>query len=365
MKRSWLAASLLLAAISSLPARVARADDDASAQALVLFNEALAIVHQAKTTGDSHELDDAIRKFLAAYRLAPRPHALFNAALTEQRVGRLADALHHFRLLLRNPACDAALIVQIEKHISDLEEKVAVIQLEAPAGADIAIDGALLGEKAPLVDPIDLMPGKHSIETRMNASASIEIDAAAGTKQTVRIGFGSPPVASPTPATIASAQPQPPSSASSPASSFATEPASAIEPDSSHAHASFWSTRRTIAVAVAGAGVVSLVLSGVFQGRSSADQDSASGLRAHLLPSDCSGPDGSMGLPDCAALHDAYAAQDRDETVSRVFLGVGVGGVLVGAALFFWPQPAAPTHTAVLVPFASSQGGGLRLQGDL
>jgi hypothetical protein len=360
MKGSWLAASLVMAAAASLPARVVRADGDGPAEAQALFNQGLALVRQAKTSSDPHDLDDAIGKFLAAYRLAPRPHALFNAAITEQRIGRFADAAHHYRQLLHNPACDASLVAQIQKHLADASEKVAVIELEAPPGADIAIDGALLGDKAPLADPIDLMPGKHSIETRMNASASIEIDVLAGTKQTVRIGFAAPPTASPPEAAPTSLQP--PSQAPASPSSSGPEAALAASPDTGHGQPAFWSTRRMIGVAVAGAGVVSFVLSGVFQAQSSSDQNSANSIRGMLGTSDCNGPNPKS---QCTALNDAYSSQDRNQTISRVFLGAGIGGVLVGAALFFWPQPAAATRTAVLVPFASSQGAGVRIEGDL
>jgi hypothetical protein len=205
------------------------------------------------------------------------------------------------------------------------------------------------------------MPGKHSIETRMNASASIEIDVLAGTKQTVRIGFAAPSAASPADASPATVQPAPaPSPVASSAGAEAAVPA--VSPDTGHAHPSFWTTRRAIGVAVAGVGVVSFVLSGVFQAQSSSDQNHASSLRSQLGPSDCNGPNPKS---QCSALSDAYSAQDRDLTLSRVFLGAGIGGVLVGGALFFWPQPAPAAHAAVVEPFALPHGGGLRIQGDL
>lgn len=357
MRRLWLAAFLLLPAATVFPERFALADPDAAAQAQVIFNEALALVARAKTGGDARVYDEAIGKFLAAYRLSPRPNALFNAALTEEKIGRPADAMHHFRQLSHNPACGPVLAAQIDKHLAELGGKVAVIQLDAPAGADIAVDGGLTGEKAPLPDPIDLLPGKHTIEARMNVSASIEIDAVAGTKQTLRIGFGAPP-AEPQ----AAAPTQGPLLAASSTGTANAEATTRAGEDTGQGGPPFWNTRRVLGLSVAGLGVASLVLSAVFESQSSSDKDKASSIRAGLSPSSCYGPV-PAAASDCASLNDAYSGQNRDEDLSRVFLGVGVGAAVAGAALFFWPQ-SAPARASV-APFPVRQGAGLALQGEL
>jgi hypothetical protein len=324
-----------------------------------LFDEGLALLAKPKAPGDAHAYDDAIAKFLAAYRMSPRPNALFNAALTEEKIGRPADAIHHFRQLSHNPACTAELKSQIEKHIADLSAKVATVVLDAPAGADIAIDGAATGDRAPLSDPIDLLPGRHTIEAKLGVSASIEIDAVAGTKQTLRIGLVAPPAAS------QPAAPAPPTLASTPpgnAASVDGQPPPGPPADGSAPPAPFWSTRRTVGVVIAGAGAGSLVASALFQVASSHQRDQAASLGATLGPSGCTGPTASA-MATCASLNDAFAAQDRDEDLSRVFLATGIAGVALGAVVVLWPQ-AAPARTA-LVPFTVRQGAGLQLEGEL
>jgi hypothetical protein len=322
-----------------------------------LFDEGLALLAKPKAPGDTHAYDDAIAKFLAAYRTFPRPNALFNAALTEEKIGRSADAIHHFRQLSHNPACTAELKSQIEKHIADLSAKVATVVLDAPAGADIAIDGAATGDRAPLTDPIDLLPGRHTIEAKLGVSASIEIDAVAGTKQTLRIGLVAPPAAS------QPAPPSPPSLPSTPPSSAATvdgQPPPGPPADWSAPPAPFWSTRRTVGVVIAGAGAASLVASAIFQVASSHQRDQAASIGGKLGPSGCYGP---SVMATCASLNDAFAAQDRDEDLSRVFLATGIAGVALGAVVVLWPQ-AAPARTA-LVPFTVRQGAGLQVEGEL
>jgi hypothetical protein len=359
MKGRWPAASILLVAACLSASGPAQAEPDAAAQAQALFDEGLALLAKPKAPGDTRAYDGAIAKFLAAYRTFPRPNALFNAALTEEKIGRPADAIRHFRELSHNPACSAELTSQIEKHVADLSAKVATILLDAPAGADIAIDGVPTGDRAPLPDPIDLSPGRHTIEAKLVVSASIEIDAVAGTKQTLRIGLVAPPGSS-----AAGSQPAqaatpplpgvlPPGPANADAQALAGPgPDSTLTP--------FWSARRTVGVVVAGAGVASLVASGILQAASSHQRDQAASIRTTLGPSSCYGPSPSAS---CASLNDAFAAQDRDENLSRVFLGAGIAGVALGAVIVLWPQ-AAPARTA-LVPFPVRQGAGLQLQGEL
>jgi hypothetical protein len=355
-QRTILAVAILTGIVLASPGRVAFADEDPSSKAEVLFKEGLALVEQATPDGDPHKLEEATRKFLAAYGLDPRPNALFNAALTEQKLNRPADAIHHFRQILRNPACDSKLTAQVGKHITELAAKVATIQLEAPAGAEIVIDGASVGEKAPLADPIDLMPGKHAIQARMNGSTSIEVDAIAGTSRVLRIEKAMGPAQpSLVPAPTSSATPQPA------ASTAPTEPPAAMDARGPESRPTFWTTRRKWGVGVAGVGVASLVVSGVFQAQSGSDKDRANSIRTGLGSSDCFG---TSPRPACGSLRDAYAAQDRDLALSRVFLGVGVVGVAAGAAMFLWPNSSSTVHTAI-APFAVPHGGGLELHGDL
>jgi hypothetical protein len=363
MKRRRPAASVLLVATCLAASAVARADPDAAAQAQALFDEGLTLLAKPKAPGDAHAYEDAIAKFLAAYRLSPRPNALFNAALTEEKIARPADAIRHFRQLAHNPACSAELRSQIEKHIADLSAKVATVLLDAPAGADIAVDGAPTGDRAPLPDPIDLSPGRHTIEAKLGVSASIEIDAVAGTKQTLRIGLVAPPSPPSTerqpaptaPSSLPSAPPHDPASVDA-------QPLPGPTADSMAIRTPFWSTRRTVGVVIAGAGVASLVASGVFQVTSSHQRDQAAAIGGMLGPSSCYGPSPSAPT-SCASLNDAFAAQNRDEDLSRVFLAAGIAGVALGAVIVLWPQ-AAPARTAI-VPVPMRQGAGLQLEGEL
>jgi hypothetical protein len=323
-----------------------------------LFDEGLALLAKPKAPGDAHAYDDAIAKFLAAYRMSPRPNALFNAALTEEKIGRPADALRHFRQLSHNPACSPDLRSQIEKHVADLSAKVATVVLDAPSGAEIAVDGAPTGDRAPLPDPIDLPPGRHTIEAKLGVSASIEIDAVAGTRQTLRIGLVAPPAAS------QAAPPAPASPPLAPSASTArvdAQPLPSPVQDSAATQTPFWSTRRTVGVVIAGAGAASLVASAIFQVASSHQRDQAASIGGMLGPSGCYGSTPST-MATCGSLSDAFAAQDRDEDLSRGFLAAGIAGVVLGAVVVLWPQ--GPSRTA-LVPFPVRQGAGLQVEGQL
>jgi hypothetical protein len=325
----------------------------------VLFDEGLALLAKPKAPGDVHAYEDAIAKFLAAYRMSPRPNALFNAALTEEKIGRPADAIRHFRQLSHNPACSGELRSQIEKHVAELSAKVATVVLDAPAGAEIAVDGAPTGDRAPLPDPIDLLPGRHTIEAKLGVTASIEIDAVAGTRQTLRIGLVAPPAASQPAAPAPSA---PPSTPPASTASVDGQPLPSPGADSTAIQTPFFSTRRTIGVAIAGAGAASLVASAIFQVESSHQRDQAASIGGKLGPSGCYGPTPS-GMATCGSLSDAFAAQDRNEDLSRGFLAAGIAGVVLGAVVVLWPQ-AGPARTAV-VPFTVRQGAGLQVEGEL
>jgi hypothetical protein len=360
MKRRGPAASVFLLAACLATVGIARASDpDPAAQAQVLFDEGLALLAKPKGPGDAHAYDDAVTKFLAAYRMSPRPNALFNAALTEEKISRPADAIRHFRQLSHNPACSTELRSQIEKHVADLSSKVATIVLDAPAGAEIAVDGASTGDRAPLTDPIDLLPGRHTIEAKLGVSASIEIDAVAGTRQTLRIGLVAPPAASQPPPTAPSSLPSGPSANTSVVD---PQPLPGPTADSTASQVPFWSTRRTVGVVIAGAGAASLVASAIFQVASSHQRDQAASIGGMLGPSGCYGPAPSA-TTTCASLNDAFAAQDRDEDLSRGFLAAGIAGVALGAVVVLWPQ-AGPARTAV-VPFTVRQGAGLQVEGEL
>jgi hypothetical protein len=357
MGRIFPALAILTGAALLSQGRVAFADPESSAKAEVLFKEGLVLVQQGTAEGDSRKLEEATRKFLTAYGFDPRPNALFNAALTEQKLNRPAEAIHHFRQILHNPACDSKLTAQVGKHIAELAPNVATIQLDAPPGAEILVDGASLGEKAPLADPIDLMPGRHAIQARSNGATSIEIDALAGTKQVLRIETATPPgPTSSAPVTTSSQPPRPIESAPS------NEPRAAVDQPAAESSPPFWTTRRKLAVGVAGVGVASLVVSGIFGAESNSDKNQANSIKSGLNLDGCTG---AMPPSACSALNSAYAAQDREWTLSRVFLGVGIAGIAAGAALFLWPQSSAGAPHTTVAPLALPHGGGLQLRGEL
>ncbi|WP_437339081.1 hypothetical protein [Sorangium sp. So ce394] len=154
---------------------------------------------------DAGRFEDARTAFLQVYALKRHPAVLLNLGQSELRSNHLEDAGKHLQQFLREhttatPDQRAA----AEKALADVKRRTGFIIVTADAnGADISVDGVLVG-KAPLLDPVFVPPGKHTLfATYQDRSATVQVDAKVGTATpaTLTLGTtGAPAAAAPTPA---------------------------------------------------------------------------------------------------------------------------------------------------------------------
>lgn len=332
--RSRLVMGILAGAAVLATAAPSRADDavvkrDAQAR----FEEGI-----ARVKGGDYE--GARVSFKQAYAVLRKPEILWNLALAEQKSGHVVDAITHFKQVQREvPAGpDRA---SAAKHVTDLLPLTAHIDVVAPSGMQVSLDGTALGV-APLGDTLDVEVGRHHIEIRSAQGATKSADADAVVGQTAHVSFLTGE-SSPVPAAAAVPSPtdaQPPSPA----------PGADVPADTS-GHRDFWDARGVTVVSLGGLAVISAGMGLAFGVVAGNDASTASTLRTQNP--NCSG----FSTPGCQQLqsttqsqHSAYVTSEAFWITSAVFAAGAVG------AWFLWPKPA-PSGAAASVRVVPAVGG--------
>jgi hypothetical protein len=227
-------AALLLAASSALlGSSVARAEekDAVTEMARRRFQEGVKFFDQKR-------YEEARGAFLQAYALKRHPALLLNLAQSEIRSGHPAEAARHFAGYLREASNASALERgEAEKGLREARAKLARIQISAPVGADVIVDGESVGQ-APIADPVDVTPGTHNIEARLaGKSASTTVSVMVSRLAAATLTFDSapppqppPPPAAPPPSAEPQTTPAPAPPPSEPELAPAPEPTKDAEP---------------------------------------------------------------------------------------------------------------------------------------
>ncbi|AKU94742.1 hypothetical protein AKJ09_01406 [Labilithrix luteola] len=321
---------VLTAALVTCIALPASAQEDPrKAQAEALFQEGLKL-------HDKDRESEAVEKYQKAYATYPSPNILLNLAVSEKILGQNVKALRHFREAVRNPLLNPKGLPMAKKAIAELEPKVARVDVRGPAGLVVKVDGEEL--RLPLAEPLDLEPGT------VVATGTLDSERYEGR---VLASVGSVTTLEMKPSSSGAA------TSSSPASTSSTT--TNVEPPPVVREKSFWDTGRIAGVAAFGVGLVGVGAGVLFASKASDDKDKADAFQNELGPSGCSG----VGSPKCGEWHDARDSQDRNATLSTVFVISGAVVAATGVALFVWPRKEAP-H---VVPAVSRDGGGLTLFG--
>jgi hypothetical protein len=346
----WGMVTAALVFTASMPAR---ADDDkANREAEARFKEGL-------TRVKNKDYDAARLSFAQAYAVLHRPLILWNLALAEEKCNRPLEALGHFRQVAREAPGDADR-GNAQKHVDTLLGQVARIDVQAPAGTVLALDGAEGAGTAPLGDPLDVMPGHHVIAAKMAAGATktSDVDAVAG--QVAHVSFVAD---APTPAAIVVALP---STAPAAAPSSATAQTEAL-PASVPADVpprSFWTPRTISVTALGGVAVVAAGFGAFFAIKSQNAKSTVTGYQnRHKALSFCTVMPGVAAPSDCGPWNDAVNTQNRNADISDA-LYFAAGALAVGAVVswFFWPK-AGPAKAAWVVPEVGPGNAGVEAGG--
>ena len=302
MRRS-LTTLIFLAAIAA--PTTSRADDPRREQAAVLIDAGAKLHAQADEAG-------ALAKFEEAYRIYPSANVLYNIAREKQLLGRETDAARDFRKCRRDPLLDPKALPMIDQWIGELETKVGRLNVDAPAGAAVFVDGQQVEFRSP--DPIDVAPGHHHLEARSEGkTAAADVDARAGEQQNVSL----------------------------------KSTGNTVEPPKTEEHAKAFPPP-TGAIILGGVGLVGLGL-GVGFGLVSSSKNS------DFNNQNCS----VVGSTSCVDLHDA---SHLDGTISVI--GYVAGGVLLASGVVWWlVAPRRVTTSVALAPITGPGVGGLQLRG--
>jgi hypothetical protein len=246
-----------------------------------------------------------------------------------RRDDKLQAAYDQLRLCA-SPACPAIVRDDCARRLDELDKVTPSIVFEAKDGAGhdlnavkVTVDGKLLtdnlGGTALAVDP---GPHAFTFEVAGQAPVTQQFVLHEGEKNRIeRVVIGAPPLAA---QGGVAAQPSPEAAAAAPG------------PDT---------TRRTIGIVTAGAGVVLLGVFGVFEAKA-ASKDSDSKAAAVS-------PDPTVQATTGSLYDSAKSAQ----TIGYVMGGVGLAAVATGAVLFF-TSGAPSTEKAASLRFAPRVGPG-------
>lgn len=269
--------------------------------------------------------------FAREYELLPRTSTLLNLALAELNSGHPLEAVKHMRMFIAAVDAPQDKVDEVRtKMLPRAEAQIGRLQIDAPSGARVFVDGVDVG-MAPLPDPVDVLPGTHEIVVKLGAdSDTTRVPVAAGDVSRVRVmvmkgGASTPqPAPSPTPSSAPPPSVAPPQAKDAPV---------APPPPSSSA------TRTKVVIVIAGGAIVSTVVAVIFDSASRGDRSDADSLRAQLVNnSACVPPSGQPIPPQCGALRDAVSSQNTHQKLAAGFY-IGGGALAVGAIAtwFLWP----------------------------
>jgi hypothetical protein len=178
-----------IAVIPLVLCRAARADGASGVSATLL---------QGGTLYRARDYEGARQAFARAFELEPSAGTLFDLALAELQSGRPAESARHLRDYLVRPDAQVDKSDAIRtRWLPQARARVAHVQIQAPNGVEIVVDGQHLGVTP--TDDLELDGGQHSIVARKGRwSQEVTVIARAGDSVSMHIE-----VAETTPANIA------------------------------------------------------------------------------------------------------------------------------------------------------------------
>jgi hypothetical protein len=354
MKRGACATILLLACAIAAP-RVARADGvlapAARSDARQRYSKGIELYTRALRTHDRATFEAAYLEFVQAFAIYPDDKVLWNLAVSANDTGRYVEALKYFRTFDEHQhalATEAhAQHAALRGYMESLSSKTSQLDVAAPTGARVLVDGTVVGT-APLRTPIDVLPGAHDVAVdEAGTLAHMSVDAAAGERKRVRIGFveaPSAPVVQPAPTlTVAVAPAQVP-----------------VRDVVATHHPSFFTTRNTLVVGLAAGTVAAVVTGTLFSVGARNNASTETTVSGQLGSAAC------PGAPQCASLSRAASdrASDYNAATGLFITGGALAATGVALLLFLHDAPSTSSDGAVHVtPSVTPSTAGLQLTG--
>jgi hypothetical protein len=342
---TFAAITLLGAAAGAQPAKPAA--DGTIAEARARFEEGLKL-------GEAGDHEAARLKFNQAWALIKTSSVLYNLARAEHSSNHPVESLDHFRAFSKLPddgKITPTMRQRANEYIAELSKKVGQIEVEAPSGARITVDGRQVDMASG--DPIAVMPGKHVVEATADGrvrSANVECTAGIIVK-----------------AKLVEETRAAPASAGGAAPALTPEKPVTDERSKDEASSGFWTAGRIVGTSIAALGVAGIGTGIGFHFAATSADDDIDRIKTELGPNSetaCNGNATQFGTK-CAELSAALDNRDTRETLRAAFL-VGGGALLVGGlVVFLVSAPSASKHSqgTVIVPVLSAGQAGMSVMG--
>jgi hypothetical protein len=351
-----LLASSAQATLLSVPARAfAQANDPTLQAAHDRFAEGVAFF-------DKGEFERARASFLQAYALHKHPAVLMNLAQSSLRSGHTLDADHYFlRYLHESTSLTPEKRAEAEKGLAEARLKLGRLDITAPAGAAVTVDGETMPADGP--STIDVEPGSHTVKA---ADESATVSVSAGQTVPVKLVKSKPPpVVAPVEPIAPPAEPPPPSG---------PPPPPPAEPAKPHGLGLFSPPESTAPVYVGGAvglvGFAGAIIFAVFEGsaQSSYNNEASAVMGATKGQSvPCQNPKaGSQLASACSQLNSDASDGNTDATIANVGVGVGIAGLAFAAGWYLFAHKAQPKEPSAswvthISPTVGRESGGLKV----
>jgi hypothetical protein len=342
---------------------------------------------------DKGQYEQARAAFLQAYALKKHPAVLLNLAWSSLKSGHALEGKKYFEQFL-NEAKDATEKQRADANdgLSQAKAKLGHIDIQAPAGTDVSVDGDHAGT-APISDGVYVEPGGHTVKFKGSdgTTDTASVSVLAGQKSVAKFGGGGG-------GSVASATPPPTTASNTPAPSepTATPPSPpdqgnvtpagpSKETIGGEAHASLFAPPKNIvpAAIMLGVGVAGFATAAVMyfvkQSAMNNQADVANQIRAAYGGNPganfCNNPPTNYVPPGggqsenftqvCQAYNSDVNDVNADATVGNIAAGVGIAGV-VGAAIYWIvadkEKPGSAFFTTpVVTPHIGRTGGSLSL----
>lgn len=293
----------------------------------------------------------AAEEFGKAYELKPMPQIAGNLGEAELNLGRYRDAAEHLEKFLREDSgATEAERKAAKEWLEQAKKKIVTFEITvALPGADVLVDGKVVGKSPLPMKEVYVEPGKRTVEARAGDATDAQTDTfEAGWKRVIKLVPMKPaePVASAS--ATATESPPPSGEASGPS--------------------------RGLVIGGAAISGALLVAGGVFVGLAVSRASEANGFGGWATDpcyaQDNNNPTNNLDDDDPLVCATRHAANQDAVLFANVSTGMFIGGALVGGATLLYglgilpPVGNAKKGSIVAVPVVGASGGGLSVTGQ-
>lgn len=187
-------AVLVCAVSASMPPGEASAQSAAAPGGSQVNADAQQLFSDGQVATKLNQWDKARTFFQGAWRIQQHWKIAASLGRAELKVGRMRDAAEHLSFALSEVPAGALTpgdLKPVEEMLAQARAKVGAVKVTgAPAGAEVAVDGVVVG-KAPLKGMLFLDPGAHRVEGQREGyvDGAGEVKAEAGREAGVDLGM--------------------------------------------------------------------------------------------------------------------------------------------------------------------------------